>query len=188
MNRFLGVLTVTIMLFAAAPGDPQAQAANPVVVIETSLGDITVELDRAKAPLSVDNFLAYAKSGHYNGTIFHRVIKGFMIQGGGMTADMKQKPTRPPIKNEAGNGLKNVRGTIAAARTGIIDSATSQFYINTVNNAGLDHKNETSDGFGYAVFGKVTAGMDVADKIEGLRTRPGDVPVETVTIKGVRIK
>jgi peptidyl-prolyl cis-trans isomerase A (cyclophilin A) len=171
----------------AAPGAPAtAQSKNPVVVISTTLGDITVELDPAKAPLSVDNFLQYVKAGHYDGTIFHRVIKGFMIQGGNMTADMTAKPTRPPIKNEAANGLKNERGTIAMARTSVVDSATSQFYINTgTNNTLLDH--QVRD-YGYAVFGKVVGGMDVVDKIEGVRTQPGDVPVEPVIMKSIRVK
>ena len=180
-------LVCALGLFAiiAAAGSPAAQSKNPVVVIATSLGDITVELDPAKAPLSVDNFLQYVKANHYDGTIFHRVIKGFMIQGGNMTPDMKAKPTRPPIKNEAANGLKNDRGTIAMARTSVVDSATSQFYINTVNNPALDH---TAQNYGYAVFGKVVGGMDVVDKIEGVKTQPGDMPVEPVIIKSVRVK
>ena len=172
--------------FAAVGASPAAQSKNPVVVITTSLGDITVELDPAKAPLSVENFLAYVKAGHYDGTIFHRVIKGFMIQGGGMTPDMREKPTRPPIKNEAANGLKNERGTITMARTNQVDSATSQFFINTgTNNGFLDHKVRD---YGYAVFGKVVGGMNVVDKIEGVKTQPGDVPVEPVIIKSIRAK
>jgi cyclophilin family peptidyl-prolyl cis-trans isomerase len=185
-SRFLGALTLTVILFAAASGT--AQPANPVVVIETSMGNITVELDRAKAPVSVENFLTYVKDGFFTGTTFHRVIKGFMIQGGGLTADLQRKPTRAAIKNEAGNGLRNNRGTIAMARTGEVHSGTSQFFINTVDNAGLDHKDDSVKGFGYAVFGKVTAGMDVVDKIESVKTKPGDVPVEPVTIKAVRVK
>ena len=173
-------------IVAAFAGPAGAQAKNPVVVITTSLGDITVELDAAKAPLSVENFLTYVKAGHYNGTIFHRVIKGFMIQGGGMTPDMKEKPTRPPIKNEAANGLKNERGTIVMARTNQVDSATSQFFINTgTNNGFLDHKVRD---YGYAVFGKVIDGMAVVDKIEGVKTQSGDVPVEPVIIKSIRVK
>lgn len=191
MIRLLGALTLTIILFAAVPAVPAVhndaqQPAMPVVVIETSVGDITVELDRAKAPVSVENFLTYVKAGHYGGTIFHRVIKGFMVQGGGMTADMRQKPTRAPIKNEAQNGLKNKRGTIAMARTNEVNSATSQFFINTVDNGMLDFKDEAH--YGYAVFGKVTDGMDVVDKIEGTKTKPGDVPVETIVIKAVKVK
>ena len=173
-------------VLAAFSGPAAAQSKNPVVVISTSLGDVTVELDPAKAPLSVDNFLQYVKAGHYDGTIFHRVIKGFMIQGGGMTPDMKEKPTRPPIKNEAANGLKNERGTIVMARTSQVDSATSQFFINTgTNNSFLDHKVRD---YGYAVFGKVIDGMAVVDKIEGVKTQPGDVPVEPVIIKSIRVK
>jgi cyclophilin family peptidyl-prolyl cis-trans isomerase len=176
-------------VFAVLPfveGPVSAQGKNPVVVITTSLGEITVELDPVKAPLTVENFLTYVKAGHYDGTIFHRVIKGFMIQGGGMTPDMKEKATRPPIKNEAANGLKNERGTITMARTNQVDSATSQFFINTgTNNGFLDHKVRD---YGYAVFGKVTAGMNVVDKIEGVKTQPGDVPAEPVIIKSIRVK
>ena len=173
-------------IFAASAGPAAAQSKNPVVVISTSLGDITVQLDPVKAPLTVENFLTYVKAGHYDGTIFHRVIKGFMIQGGGMTPDMKEKPTRPPIKNEAANGLKNERGTITMARTNQVDSATSQFFINTgTNNGFLDHKVRD---YGYAVFGKVVSGMDVVDKIEGVKTQPGDVPAEPVIIKSIRVK
>jgi cyclophilin family peptidyl-prolyl cis-trans isomerase len=167
-------------------------SGNPVVVIKTSVGDITVELFQNKAPKSVENFLAYAESGYYNGTIFHRVIKGFMIQGGGFTPDMTRKPTKSPIQNEANNGLKNTRGTLAMARTSDVNSATSQFFINTVDNTGLDYRGSTPDAYGYAVFGKVTDGMDVVDKIE--RTATGtkgsyrDVPLQTVLIQSVTLK
>jgi cyclophilin family peptidyl-prolyl cis-trans isomerase len=162
------------------------QSKSPIVVITTSMGEITVQLDAEKAPLSVANFLEYVKSNHYNGTIFHRVIKGFMVQGGGMTADMREKPTRAPIKNEAANGLTNERGTLAMARTADVDSATSQFFINTgTKNAFLDHKVRD---YGYAVFGKVVGGMDVVDKIESVKTAPGDVPLEPVVIKSIRVK
>jgi cyclophilin family peptidyl-prolyl cis-trans isomerase len=162
------------------------QSKSPIVVITTSMGEITVQLDAEKAPLSVANFLEYVKSNHYNGTIFHRVIKGFMVQGGGMTADMREKPTRAPIKNEAANGLKNERGTLAMARTADVDSATSQFFINTgTKNAFLDHKVRD---YGYAVFAKVVGGMDVVDKIESVKTAPGDVPLEPVVIKSIRVK
>ena len=163
--------------------------ASPYVVIETNYGAITLELDEEKAPLSVANFLAYADAGHYNGAIFHRVIKDFMIQGGNFSPEMDPKPTRPPIKNEATNGLRNLRGTIAMARTGVVDSATSQFFINLKDNDFLDHKNTTTRGFGYAVFGKVVKGMEVVDKIGTSPThtfkRFRDVPVETVVIQKV---
>jgi cyclophilin family peptidyl-prolyl cis-trans isomerase len=159
--------------------------------IETSMGSITVELDDAKAPVTVKNFLDYAASGHYDGTIFHRVIDGFMIQGGGFTKAMDQKPTKAPIKNEAANGLANKRGTIAMARTMVVDSATSQFFINLVDNAFLDFRNPTPQGFGYAVFGKVTKGMEVVDKIAkvqtGNRGMHQDVPVKPVVIKKVTV-
>ncbi len=144
--------------------------SNPIAYLETSKGPILIELDRAKAPVSVDNFIAYAKAGHYDGTIFHRVIKGFMIQGGGMTADLAQKPTSTPIKNEATNGLKNRTGTIAMARTNVVDSATSQFFINTADNKFLDNAGLSPDKFGYAVFGKVVDGMDAVWSIEGVAT------------------
>ena len=160
--------------------------------IETSMGSITLELDDAKAPVTVANFLAYAKDGHYDGTIFHRVIDGFMIQGGGFTKAMDQKPTKAPIKNEAANGLRNARGTVAMARTMVVDSATSQFFINLVDNGFLDFRNPTPQGFGYAVFGRVTKGMDVVDKIAkvetGNRGMHQDVPVRTVSIKSVTIE
>ena len=160
--------------------------------IETDLGTIELELDEKKAPVTVKNFVDYAKSGHYNDTIFHRVIDGFMIQGGGFTADMDQKPTKAPIRNEAMNGLKNARGTIAMARTMVVDSATSQFFINLVDNGFLDFRNPTPQGFGYAVFGKVTKGMEVVDKIAkvptGNRGMHQDVPVKPVVIKKVTVE
>jgi cyclophilin family peptidyl-prolyl cis-trans isomerase len=169
-----------------------AKAGNPVVVIETSLGNITAELYRDKAPKSVENFLAYVKDGFFSGTVFHRVIPGFMIQGGGMTPDLERKPTKAAIANEAANGLKNARGTLAMARTGEVNSATSQFFINTVDNAALDHKGTAPADFGYAVFGKVIEGMDVVDKIEKVKTTTKapyrDVPAEAVLIKAVRLK
>lgn len=170
-------------------GASSARAANPVVILDTSLGKIKVELFEDKAPISVKNFLAYVDDKHYDGLIFHRVIPGFMIQGGGMKPGLVEKDTKAPIKNESGNGLKNERGTIAMARTSVPDSATSQFYINVVNNAMLDKAN-AADGVGYAVFGKVTEGMDVVDKIRAVKTgsKSGhrDVPVEDVIIKTVR--
>jgi len=164
--------------------------AEETVVIETNYGAITVALDEEKAPLSVANFLAYVDAGHYEGTIFHRVIKDFMIQGGNFTTDMNPKQTKPPVKNEAGNGLRNLRGTIAMARTSVVDSATSQFFINLIDNDFLDHKDESMRGYGYAVFGKVVSGMDVVDRIGVSPThtfrRFRDVPVEPVVISKVR--
>lgn len=157
--------------------------------METSMGTITLELDDAKAPETVANFVQYAKDGHYDGTIFHRVIDGFMIQGGGFTKDMNQKETREPIRNEAMNGLRNLRGTIAMARTMVVDSATSQFFINLVDNSFLDFQNPTPQGFGYAVFGKVVDGMDVVDQIAKVKTGFSgphqNVPEEAIVIKKV---
>lgn len=165
------------------------QAANPQVLLKTSKGDITVELFQDKAPISVKNFLSYVDDKFYDGTIFHRVIRGFMVQGGGMTADMHEKSAKPPIKNEAGNGLKNLRGTLAMARTSEIDSATCQFFINLADNAFLDHQQGDPDKFGYAVFGKVVAGMDVVDAIAmaptGSKGMHRDVPREPITIVSV---
>jgi len=168
----------------------QEKAAPGVrVLLATSAGNITLQLDAEKAPRSVANFLEYVKAGHYDGTVFHRVIDGFMIQGGGFTPDMVQRPTRAPIPLEARNGLKNERGTIAMARTSVPDSATSQFFINVVDNQSLDYPNP--DGNGYAVFGKVVAGMDVVDKIRAVETttvggRP-NVPVKPVLIRSATI-
>ncbi|GAB2883083.1 peptidylprolyl isomerase [Uliginosibacterium flavum] len=164
---------------------PFAQAANPQVEIATNMGNITLELNADKAPQTVANFLKYVEDKHYEGTIFHRVIKGFMIQGGGMTADMRQKSMRAPIQNEAKNGLKNDRGTIAMARTSDPHSATAQFFINTVDNGFLDYPGQ--DGWGYCVFGKVTAGMDVVDKIRAVPTGMGDVPNTAIIIKSVQL-
>ncbi len=152
------------------------------VKLATSEGDIVVELDAAKAPRSVANFLEYVKAGHYNGTVFHRVISTFMIQGGGMTADLKEKPARAPIPLESRNGLTNQRGTIAMARTSDPNSATSQFFINVKDNDFLNQA-QSRDGNGYAVFGKVVDGMDVVDKIKATATGPGDVPVLPILIK-----
>ena len=178
---------------------PAAEAPAPAtnaavsVVIATNYGDITVALDAEKAPLPVKNFLSYVDEKFYDGTIFHRVIKNFMIQGGGFTPDMAQKRTHAPVKNEAGNGLKNTRGTIAMARTMIIDSATAQFFIKTVDNAFLDHRDNSMQGFGYAVFGKVTDGMEVVDAIAAVTTGRvngmSDVPTPApVVITSVRRK
>ena len=161
------------------------------VTIETSMGTITAELDDVKAPVTVKNFISYVTSGHYNGTIFHRVIDGFMIQGGGFTKDMVQKDSQAPIRNEAANGLKNARGTLAMARTMVVDSATSQFFINLVDNDFLNYRGPDPRMFGYAVFGKVTAGMDVVDKIAKVKTGFAgphqDVPVEPVVITKVTV-
>jgi len=176
---------------AAKPAAPSANKESPmVVIIETSQGRITVELFPDKAPLSVSNFLAYVESKFYDGTIFHRVIPGFMVQGGGFTSQMRQKPTQPTVKNEAGNGLKNERGTLAMARTMVVDSATAQFFINHKDNAFLDHQDETPRGFGYTVFGKVTEGMDIVDKIAAVQTGTvgpfQNVPLQPVEIKSIR--
>jgi peptidyl-prolyl cis-trans isomerase B (cyclophilin B) len=162
------------------------------VQLDTSAGTIRIELDDVAAPLSTANFLQYVAAGHYDGTVFHRVIKGFMLQGGGFEPGMKQKPTQEPIKNEANNGLKNKRYTLAMARTSDPHSASAQFFINTVDNDFLDHRAETAQGWGYAVFGRVVEGMDVVDTIEKMRTgRKGfhdDVPLEDVRIdKAVEI-
>ena len=166
--------------------------AKPIVIFQTSQGTIEVELFEAEAPKTVANFLQYVDNGHYDGTIFHRVIDGFMIQGGGFDADMRQKPTVGPIENEAGNGLKNKVGTLAMARTSDVHSATAQFFINVADNAFLDFTAATSQGYGYAVFGKVCAGMDVVDKIKNVKTgnrgMHGNVPLEAVVIQSARRK
>jgi cyclophilin family peptidyl-prolyl cis-trans isomerase len=158
---------------------------NPLVVMETSKGTIKMVLYKDKAPISVANFLAYVDKKHYDGTIFHRVIRGFMIQGGGMEPNMQEKKSGPPIKNEASNGLANDRGTLAMARTNDPDSATAQFFINVVNN-GFLNRASAQDGVGYAVFGRVTEGMDVVDEIRFVRTGAQDIPVEPVIIKSIR--
>jgi len=164
---------------------------NPTLVLETSLGNVKVELFQKEAPISVKNFLEYTKSGFYDGTIFHRVIPGFMIQGGGFTKDLAQKPTNAQIKNEAANGLKNERGTLAMARTMVVDSASSQFFINVANNEFLNHREGGPSAYGYAVFGKVISGMDVVDKIAATQTGRqqgfSDVPVTPVVIKAVKL-
>jgi len=156
------------------------------VELQTNHGTIRIELDEAKAPQTVRNFLSYVEKGHYNGTVFHRVIKGFMIQGGGFEPGMKQKPTDAPVQNEANNGLKNDHYTLAMARTSAPHSASAQFFINTTNNDFLNFKSESPSGWGYAVFGKVVAGKEVVDAIEGVKTGNrgghGDVPLEDVVI------
>ena len=175
---------------AACAERTRERKANPVVIMETSLGTMKIELWADKAPETVKNFLAYVDDRFYDGTIFHRVISDFMIQGGGFTRDMNQKDTKPPVKNEARADAKNDRGTIAMARTSEVHSATAQFFINVKDNGFLNHRDETARGFGYCAFGKVVDGMDVVDKIKAVRTgRAGgmdDVPVEPVTIKSVR--
>ena len=206
MTRFYAFLT-TLLLGAAlvttgcgakeagkqkASTQPAAgQKANPKVMIETSMGNITIELLARDAPVSVKNFLDYVNAGFYNGTVFHRVIPGFMIQGGGMLPDMTEKSTGKPIMNEANNGLKNLRGTLAMARTGDPHSATSQFFINVADNAFLDHRSESFEGWGYTVFGKVIGGMEVADAIAAVpRGNLGmheDVPQTPVIMKRVSL-
>lgn len=174
-------------------GATAADAARPVVVVETSAGTFEVELFPDKAPVTVGNFLAYVDDGFYDGTIFHRVIEGFMIQGGGYDAEKQKKPTREPIKNEADNGLKNATGTIAMARTSVPDSATSQFFINVEDNEFLDFQSPTPTGYGYAVFGEVVSGMDVVSAIENTPTENAggafkNIPTETVVIESIRRK
>jgi len=192
-------LTVALflILFQTVAGNPPAAAppapGNPVAVISTSIGDITVELYRDKAPVSVENFLRYAGEGFYEGTIFHRVMAGFMIQGGGLTPDLVEKPVHPPIRNEATNGLSNLRGTLAMARTQSLRSATAQFFVNVADNRiKLDHHGYSPEDFGYAVFGRVLSGMEVCDRIVAVATRSvgphENVPVEPVVIKSVRVK
>jgi peptidyl-prolyl cis-trans isomerase A (cyclophilin A) len=189
MSRILTAVLFAGLLLAFF-GMGEAYGANVKVLLKTSQGDITLELYPDKAPATVKNFLDYVDAKFYDGLIFHRVIKGFMIQGGGLTPDYATRPDRPPIKNEAGNGLKNDRGTIAMARTAEVDSATCQFFINHVNNDFLNHKGNTPEGFGYCVFGKVTAGMDVVDAIATTPTMTThgmkDVPREAITIVSIR--
>ena len=182
------LVTVTALLSLTALSPAALAAAQQHVLLTTSAGNIEVELDSAKAPVSVKNFVDYAQSGYYNNTIFHRVIPGFMIQGGGFTTDMQQKQTKAPIKNEADNGLRNLRGTIAMARTSEKDSATSQFFFNVADNAFLDHGQRD---FGYAVFGKVIKGMDVVDKIAQVKTDNvgpyQNVPTSPVVILSAKV-
>ena len=197
MKQLLGiflVLTVGMLPTLAVSRDdnsPNKGAGMITVIMETSKGNITLELDSENAPETVANFVKYAKSGHYDGTIFHRVIPGFMIQGGGMDVDMRQKSTSAPIKNEADNGLKNLNGTIAMARTSDPNSATAQFFINVKDNGFLDHTSPTPQGWGYAVFGKVTDGMDTVTSIEHVDTSSShghqDVPTTPVVINRVTV-
>ena len=172
-----------------APVEPAP--GNPVVRMSTSMGDVTLELFKDRAPVSVANFLQYVADGHYEGTIFHRVKPGFVVQGGGFTASMVEKPTRPPILNEATNGIRNTRGTLTMARMRALRSATSQFFVNVVDNAALDHRGYSPDDFGYAVFGRVLSGMDVIDKIAatptGTRGDHEDVPVTPIVIQKMTV-
>lgn len=182
MTKKLSIVLFTTLLLSLSA----FAAGNPKVLIKTSMGDIEAELYIKKAPLSVKNFLDYVKKGQYKDTIFHRIIDNFMIQGGGFDKNMVEKSTGTPIKNEAANGLKNTIGTLAMARTNDVDSATAQFFINVADNAFLDHKDNTPNGFGYAVFGKVTSGMQVVNKIKAVKTGTRgpleNVPLEPVVI------
>jgi len=182
-----GVIAMVLMVFSVS-----VAFAGPLVKLTTNLGDIVIELDDKKAPKSVANFLGYVNDGFYSDTIFHRVIDGFMIQGGGFTESMDKKGTKAPIENEASNGLRNDRGTIAMARTNSPHSATAQFYINVVNNDSLNYRSSTPSGWGYAVFGKVVQGMDVVDKIRKIPTGPRgpfpkDVPQSPVVIQSAAV-
>lgn len=182
----LAACLIVALILGAGPSARAEQRSHPLVKLQTSMGDITLELYPDKAPATVANFLQYVKDGFYNGTIFHRVISGFMIQGGGFDAQMNQKPTKAPIKNEADNGVKNDAYTIAMARTMDPDSATAQFFINVADNKPLNHTGKTPQGWGYAVFGKVVQGKDVVDKIKAVPTATKgmhqNVPVTAVTI------
>lgn len=186
MKKIMALLALFAVL-AIAPGFAQAGNADPVIKLETTMGDIVIRLNERKAPITCANFVQYVKSGHYDGTIFHRVIKDFMIQGGGFADNMKEKPTHAPIRNEANNGLKNEKYTIAMARTKDPHSASAQFFINTRNNNFLDFKSQKNGEWGSAVFGKVIQGQNVVDQIEkaatGRRAGHDDVPTEPVIIK-----
>jgi peptidyl-prolyl cis-trans isomerase B (cyclophilin B) len=187
----ISLVSALVVLAAVVPGDAEERAkGNPKVVLDTSKGEIVIELFADKAPATAQNFLAYVDAKFYDGTIFHRVIPNFMIQGGGFTADMEQKSTGDPIKNEADNGLENQRGTLAMARTGDPHSATGQFFINSVDNDFLNFKSKTPQGWGYAVFGKVVEGIEVVDDISAVKTKTEgmyqDVPAEAVVINSAR--
>ena len=186
------ILLMAVMLVLGSASAADEAGGKPRVVLETSAGNITIELAATEAPLSVANFLQYVQAGFYSGTIFHRVIPDFMIQGGGFTADMTQKETRSTVRNEAGNGLKNLRGTVAMARRAEPDSATAQFFINLTGNDFLDHQNDTPAGMGYAVFGHVTEGLEVVDKIAATTTTSvgpmSDVPAQPIVIKRATLK
>ena len=186
-----GTLWAITLISMLATATVRAEGKNPMILMSTSMGDIKIELYEDQAPVTAKNFLGYVNDKFYDGTIFHRVIPSFMIQGGGFDKDMKEKSAKAPIKNEAGNGLKNDSGTLAMARTNVVDSATAQFFINVKDNAFLNHRDESAAGFGYAVFGKVVDGMDVVQKIEHVQTTKkgmyADVPVEPVVIKSVTV-
>lgn len=195
----MGVAAVALAVVVFVPGcsaepipEPRGEITgqNPTVIMDTSEGAVKIELFAAQAPKTVENFLRYVEEKHYDYTIFHRVISDFMIQGGGFSPEMEEKPAHDPIPNEAGNGLKNRRGTLAMARTGEVNSATAQFFINVTDNDPLDHRDNTPRGFGYAVFGKVVDGMDVVDKIRNVPTHTvgghDDVPRTPVIIKSIR--
>jgi len=184
---------LVVALVALTSMATRAQAPRPVVVVDTSAGAFEIELYSDRAPKSVENFLGYVKSGHYDGTVFHRVMAGFMVQGGGYTPDYSKKPTREPVENEATNGLKNERGTVALARTRVVNSATAQFFVNVNTNPHLDHSGKDPSTFGYAVFGRVTNGMEVVDKIAAVpvgacKDLPTDCPKTPVVIKSVKLK
>ena len=181
MTRLLVAALILLASFTAG-------AASPQVELKTSLGPVVIELYADKAPATVENFLQYVKDGHYDGTLFHRVIPGFMIQGGGFDPEFKQKPTRKPVRNEASNGLKNEPGTVAMARTGDPHSATAQFFINVADNASLNFRFPTPEGYGYTVFGKVVKGMDVVERIVKVQTGPGPAPHQNVPVKPVLIE
>ena len=199
MSKLMMTLLMAVALGLAMPAvswaqnktAPTAKGSKMLVMLKTTMGDITLELDHDAAPKTVDNFLKYVNEGHYNDTIFHRVISGFMIQGGGMNKDMKEKSTAAPIENEAKNGLKNNKYTVAMARTGEPHSATSQFFVNTKDNDFLNFTGENPRGWGYAVFGRVVKGQDVVDKIEAVNTTSrsfhDDVPVEAVIITSAEL-
>jgi cyclophilin family peptidyl-prolyl cis-trans isomerase len=182
---------VTSCAYGASAGESAEDAGKPVVLMETSMGEIRIQLDPQRAPITVKNFLEYVESGFYDSTIFHRVVKNFVIQGGAYTTDLERKPTGAPIRNEAANGLKNRRGTIAMARGVALDSATAEFFINVADNPILNHQDDSIQGYGYAVFGRVIEGMKVVDRIRGVETGKQKglrkVPKLPVVIRSVRV-